>query len=179
MQGGSSVPPGAKRSSSSLFNDTLKGKASKEWAEEAMSNIKEDLKEVKKIALSAKKSAESPVCLHENDIQSLSKAVNGWRNLKFGALLGFLVVVTGAIGQYFALADKAGDTEQSVETVKAAVNKIEGDVQEVTQAVEDHLDWEREEQQKAKDVKRDELRAISDVVKAAIEESNTARRRPR
>lgn len=179
--GDASVPPGAKRSSSSfrdtLMKDTLKDKANKEWVEVIVEGLKEDVDEAKDIALSAKRKAGEPHgCLHEEDLKGLSKAVNGWKTLKFGAVLAFVVILAGAIAQYYALTDKTDDTAQDVKQVKESVKEIEGDIQDVTRAMDEHLEQYKDKERKDKLKQQVELQAISDIVRSAIQETPPRRR---
>ncbi|RLI87992.1 MAG: hypothetical protein DRP01_00130 [Archaeoglobales archaeon] len=179
VQGSSSVPPGAKRSSTSLYRDSLKDKANKEWVEVIVEALKEDIVETKKIAISGKRKADQPhSCLHEDDIKGLAKAVNGWKTLKFGAAIGFVVILAGAIAQYYALTDKTEDTAQDVKQVTESVEIIKGEVQAVAGAMDEHLEQYEEQKRTADIEKAVELQAISDIVRAAIEETSS-RRRPK
>ena len=176
-QGSSTNPPGATASSTSLYQDSLRDKANREWVEAKLEALKEDINETKKIALSGKRKAEEPHgCLHIDEIKALGQAVNGWKTLKFGALIGFAVILSAAIAQYYALTSKTEDTAQDVAQVKESVEAIASDVQEVTIAMDAHLDQYQEKERRAKITKEVELQAISEIVKSAIRESNTPNR---
>jgi len=175
---GPDTPSQGSKRTLSIYNDALREKAGKEWTEAKLEALKEDVDETKKIALSAKTKAEKPhKCSHVNDIEKLSSSISAFKSLKFGALIGFLVIAAGAIGQYYALTDKTEDTEQSVKLVEESVKEIKNDVKEVSDAVDKHIEQAKKEKEKEAAGKLEELKAISDTVRAAIEESGKKRRR--
>ncbi len=166
-----SVPPGAKRSSASLYHEALR-KADREILETKMEALKEDLDETKKIALGARNKAHVPhECYHEDDIKSVFQAINSFKTLKLGALVAFLVVAAGAIGQYYTLIDKTEDTEQSVKSVESSVAAIKKEVQAVTTAVDTHIEQDRLTDAEMAVQRRQTLEDISRVVEAAVKKS--------
>jgi len=169
-------------SSTSIARDTLRetirDKANKEWVVEVTRSLKEELAETKKIALSARSRASAPhSCLHEGDLKSLSEAVNGWKNLKFGAIVTFLIAGAAAIAQYYALDNKTNETSRSMNEVQSSVAEIKEDVKGVTEAMDAHLKWAEIKDQESQYNEEQKLNAISDIVKTAIKESKTKQRR--
>lgn len=166
-----STPPDAKRSSTSLYRDALR-KADREILETKMDALKEDVEETKKIAISARnKSLQPHSCFRESDIKSITHSLNGFKSLKLGALIAFLVVAGGVMGQYFTLLDKTEDTEQSVKSVEVSVEAIKEDVQAVTQAVDAHIEQERLTNEEAADLRSQTLEDISRVVEEAVKKA--------
>jgi len=164
-------------SSTSIVRDTLRDKANKEWVMEVTKGLKKELAETKKIALSARSRASAPhSCLHEDDLKSLSDAVNSWKSLKFGAIVTFLIVGAAAIAQYYALDNKTNETSRSMKEVQSSVAEIKEDVKGVTEAMDAHLKWSEIKSQENQYNEEQKMNAISNIIKTAIKESKTKRR---
>lgn len=174
----STNPPGARSSSKQMYRDVLGKKADEKWVESELNALEKAGDETRRIALSAKKDAGKPhSCLHGDDIRALSQAVNGWKNLKFGAILAFLVVSAGATAQYYALKSKTDNTVEAVADFKESVDQVEVQIDDLTEVVESEAKARKEEKLEAKRADQEQVKAMAKVVKSAILEANETRRR--
>lgn len=148
LAGNSSVPPRSKSSSSDLKR-ALRDKEEK-LLDARLKPIAAEAEEAKEIALSAKKEAGS------------------WRNIKFAAVLSFVVFAGVVGGAYFALKSQVENNvkdmieyNSDMSTVKTDLADVKIDIQEVKVIVEDS---------KKQSVKKDEnqLKQIKSVIAEAF-----------
>lgn len=153
-------------------------KANKEWVESELKALGKDEIETRKIALSGKKKAEMPhECSQEETIDEIMKTINGWKTVKLGAVISFIVLIAAGLAQFFALKAKADENGKAVTQIQQSVEVIGGDVEKTGKAVEDHLEWTEEQERLKQQNAEKQLKAISDTVRIAIEEANDKKKK--
>ena len=117
VRGSSSDPPGAKTSSLDLKRELRKKKEA--LLDARLKPIEDKAEEAKEIALSAKKEA------------------GAYKNVKFVAVITFLVFAVGAIGAYFTLRVTVCENEKAVTVYKADMTEVKADISEVRDDIQD------------------------------------------
>ena len=147
----------SKTSSTDLKRELRKNE--KELLDARLDPIEAIAKEAKVIALSAKKES------------------GAYKNVKFAAVITFIVFAVSAIGAYYTLREKVGTNEKAVveykadmTTVKADMASVKIDIQEVKAIVE-----ESKKQSVKKDV--EQLEQIGLVIKEEFAKQNKKPRR--
>lgn len=176
-----STPPSSPRSTFTLLRDEVKQKANREWVEAKIEPLKEDVDEAKQLAIKAMKKSGEHECYQEDNIKSLNKAMNGWRNIKIGAVVSVGVLLVGGLAQYFAFKDSVEDTQDEMVEVKADVAEVKGgiarmksDIQQVKIIVEE----EKEGKKKNNKKQLEEIKAaIKDVMDARADTRSRNRNR--
>lgn len=122
------MPPDERNRAASTTMDMIRKqvekKADEPWVRDILQLHKEEIVEAKEIALRVKQKLEKRTCEKEKTIDEMMKAINGFKNLKLGAMIGVLVIVLGWASQFFALQDKVDDTADSMVKVEKSVEVI-------------------------------------------------------
>lgn len=169
-------PPSSSKASISMYRDTLAKKADEKWVESELESLGKTLDETKKIALSAKRKAGEPHgCLHEDVI----KDVGNWKNIRFMAVIAFLVVAGGVLASYFALKDKVEDTEEAMIEYKAGMASVKADLAEVKIDIQQVKSIVKEDRKRESEKDKKQIEEIRLVITEAIAAQNTHSRRRR
>lgn len=173
------TPPYLSKASStsiSMLRQSVREKADEKWVEATISPLKEDITEIKKIALSAKKRAMEPHgCNQEQAIKDIKKTMNGWKNIKIGAVISVVVLSSAVIAQFFALKNGVQNNQTAITDVQEDLSHVNGvvveariEVQEVKAIVED------EQKTKVKQDKK-QIQEIKSAIKEAFDSSRRRR----
>lgn len=157
------------------FEKDLDKKADQKWVEAKLdavdaksSTLDSEVKETKKIALSAKKKADMPhECVQKDAIEKTAATVEGWAKWWRGILIsviGFLVVIGGSwLYQYFTLTSEVSGTKETVDELKVTVKKIESSQAELKRAF-DESEAVQEKQ------RREHINSVRSVMKEVLKE---------
>jgi hypothetical protein len=106
----------------------------------------------------------------KEDVDSITKVVDGWRNLKIGGVVSVVVIVIAGVGQYFALTDSVEDNQDEISEIQETVAKVQTNVQAVKEIVE-------EDKRHQVKVNKAHIEAIKAAIKEAVEDEEKPRKR--
>ena len=154
-----------------LFQSELDKKANKEWVEAKLEALTKDEAETRLIALSAKRSAQSPhVCSQTKTIEKLTAFMENVKTVKFVSIIGLAIVVGGVVYQAKIQADRNDKTSVVVGEVKESVTQIKSDVNSIKVIRANNT----QENQAAQRAQMDEL---VNQIKEVLEVKNNQRRK--
>lgn len=61
----------------------------------------------------------------KEDISKIDKTLNGWKNIRLGLAVTIIIVITGALGQWFMVKDSVDDTVATVKTLQSSITEIQ------------------------------------------------------
>ena len=118
--------------------DELMTKADEKWVEAELRNLRRTFDDTKVTATDAKKSAEKPyVCMKEKEIEKLKTWQEQVTNWKIPVIVSIVVLIIGAVGQYFSLKDSVEDGNEARMEVQETLEKIQAQQVQTSETVED------------------------------------------
>jgi len=155
----------------------LTEKADEKWVESEIKGVRDFLDDTKKIALKAKKVAESThMCNKEEDIKQLKTFQYKLTSFKIPAIITVITFVIAAAGQYFTLKDAVEDGNQDQVVIQKTLKAIEQKQKDTSVVIEKMKTEDPRQDRKQNEELREMFREVLAEVRADIK---PARRRDR
>ncbi len=155
-----------------MITEQLSKKADDRGIRDVLAMHKEDIEEVKGIALSVKRDFQNRGCKQEDAVKDIMQTINGFKNIKLVGVGTIVVIVLGWASQFYTLKDTAEDTADNVTKVEQSVKTIKASTEQNAVMFKEHIkqaEVERKAEERAKEVEtkkdKEDLDKLLDAIK--------------